>query len=79
MRNIEQSIYAQKLTPSQTAALRYFTTKERMQMYMKLRKGANAKEQLNAMEALANVATDEEVTNDLLYNKATVRPCDGCV
>ena len=70
LRNIEQSIYAQKLTPSQTAALKYFTTKERMQMYMKLRKGANAKEQLNAMEALANVATDEEVTNDLLYNKA---------
>lgn len=70
LRTIEQAIYAQKLTPSKTAALKYFTTKERMQMYMKLRKGANAKEQLNAMESLANVATDEAVTNDLLYNKA---------
>ena len=39
-------------------------------MYMKLRKPANAQEQLNLMERQAAAAGDDQVTNDLLYTKA---------
>jgi signal transduction histidine kinase len=70
LRRIDQNIIAAKLSPSNEAALHYLTTKERMQMYMKLHRGESAKEQLNIMEAQAATASDESVTNDLLYNKA---------
>ena len=39
-------------------------------MYMKLRKAANAADQLRIMEDQANSSGDESVKNDLLYNKA---------
>ena len=55
---------------SEKAALRYLTTKERMQMYIKMRRADNANEQLRAMESLANQSVDEGVKNDLLYSKA---------
>ena len=51
------------------ASMRYQTSKERMQMYMKLRKGANVLEQLNMMERHANTAGSDSLKNDLLYNK----------
>ena len=41
-----------------------------MQMYMKMRRSESAKEHLNLMESHANASTDEQVKNDLLYNKA---------
>lgn len=68
LRRIDQSILqAQMANP---AGLQYLVTKERLQMYMKLRKPANAQEQLNLMERQAAAAGDDQVTNDLLYTKA---------
>lgn len=48
----------------------YIVTKERFQMYMKLRKGDKAKEQMNALERLAGASASDSIQNDLLYNKA---------
>lgn len=70
LRYIDQTISAGKPKAEQAAALHYLTTKERMQMYMKLRKAESVKEQLRNMESLANQSGDETIKNDLLYNKA---------
>ncbi len=70
LRSVDQTILAKEKQSDKQAALRYITTKERYQMYMKLKKGTNAKEQLNYMESHANLSGDEEVKNDLLYTKA---------
>lgn len=71
LHNVDRAISAdRKLSGSEKAALRYYVVKERLQMYTRLRKSANAKEQLNAMENLANMAKDDDVTNDMLYSKA---------
>ena len=52
------------------SALQYYTTKERLQMYMKLRKVASAQEQLAIMDREAATTKDERVKDDLLYTKA---------
>lgn len=52
------------------AASHYLVTKERLQIYIKLRKSESAKDQLNILETLANQSGDESVKNDLLYTKA---------
>ena len=71
LHRIEDQINADKQSnASGKAALRYLTSKERMQMYMKLRKGSNVQEQLSIMESLANTSGDESLKNDVLYNKA---------
>ena len=58
------------MTEAEKAALYYQLSKERMQMYMKLKKGESVREQLSAMENLANQSGDAQLKNDLLYNKA---------
>ena len=70
LRNIDQQIRTQKISNSDKAALSYQTTKERMNMYVRLRKGASALDQLNIMDAEARTSGDEALKNDLLYNKA---------
>ena len=70
LRRADQTIMAANASNSEKAAMHYLTTKERMQMYIKLKKGASAQDQLNNMERLASQANDESVSNDLLYNKA---------
>ena len=70
LRRADQTIIASKLPASEKAASHYLVTKERMQMYMKLRKAESVKEQLRNMESLANQSGDETIKNDLLYNKA---------
>ena len=70
LRRVDQTIMAANAGNSEKAAMHYLTTKERMQMYIKLKKGASAQDQLNNMERLASQANDESVSNDLLYNKA---------
>ena len=70
LRRADQAIAAGKDAESARAAMHYLTTKERLQMYMKLRKSANALEQLNIMEGQASTSGDESVGNDLLYTKA---------
>lgn len=67
LRAIDQGIDASKAKDK--AALHYLATKERLNMYMKMHRRANAQEQLNTLERLANASTDEEVKNDLLYTK----------
>ena len=61
---------AEKETQADKAAMHYLVTKERLQMYIKLRKSESAKDQLNILENLANQSGDESVKNDLLYTKA---------
>lgn len=68
LRRVDQSIVS-KTQGSARAALQYLTTKERYQMYMKMRKSASAQEQLKNLEAHANASGDEAVMNDLLYTK----------
>ena len=70
LRRADQTISASKLPVSERAAAHYLVTKERMQMYMKLRKGESVKEQLKVMESQASQTSDENIKNDLLYNKA---------
>ena len=71
LRRADQNIIARKDdAPSTKASLHYLTTKERMQMYMKLKKYESATDQLAAMENQAQTSSDESLGNDLLYNKA---------
>ena len=70
LRDIDQTIMADKnLTDAQKSALRYQTSRERMKMYMRMHRSANAGEQLGIMEGYARAAVDDDVTADLLYNK----------
>lgn len=70
LRRTDQVITSSKQSSSDKAASHYLVTKERMQMYIKLRKSESAKDQLNIMAAQANQSNDEGVKNDLLYNRA---------
>lgn len=70
MRRADDVINASKLTPSEKAACHYLVTKERLQIYIKLRKPDSAKEQLRQLEILVTQAADENLRNDFLYNKA---------
>lgn len=72
LRRVDQTIATGKdKTPSVQAGLHYLVTKERLAMYMKFRKIESAKEQLNTLEIQANTSGDDNLKNDLLYNKAT--------
>ena len=64
---IEQNI---KGDPSAKAAMFYLTSKERYEMYMRMKRGANALDHLKVMENHANLSGKDELKNDLLYNKA---------
>ena len=70
MRRADQVVDASKLSPSEKAACHYLVTKERLQIYTKIRKFENAKEQLRVMEGQVSQAADEDLKSDLLYNKA---------
>jgi two-component sensor histidine kinase len=67
LRRADQAINASSADKN---ALHYMVTKERLQMYMKLRKSASAQEQLNIMENQVGAAGIDSLKNDLLYNKA---------
>ena len=68
LRRIDQSIISAQT--DNASGLHYLVTKERMQIYMKLRKTANAQEQLGLMEKQAAASGEEQIQNDLLYTKA---------
>jgi len=71
LRNIDQAINADKNAGAASrAALHYRTTKERLAMYIKLRKSPSALEQLKYMETHAANSGDESLADDLLYQKA---------
>lgn len=69
LRRIDQSINASEKDAAKNAALHYLTSKERMQMYMRMKRAESAKEHLNAMERYAEAAHSDNVSNDLLYTK----------
>lgn len=68
LRRIDNSIDG-RAKGSERSALHYKTSKERFQMYMKMRRSESAMEHLNAMERHANASGDENLKNDLLYTK----------
>ncbi len=70
LHRVDNVIASSTQSAAAKAALQYLVVKERMQMYVKLRKPQSAKDQLNIMESQANASNDEEVKNDLLYTKA---------
>jgi len=68
---VEQTITSAKEEDNSVkASLRYQVSKERMQMYMRLRKSDRVKDQIELMERFAGASGDEGLKNDLLYNKA---------
>ena len=71
LRRVDQAISIEEKKAGTTMpALHYLVTKERLQMYIKMRSTARALEQINMMESQAKAANDEDLMNDLLYNKA---------
>lgn len=70
LRNTDQAVVNIHMSDSERAKLFYQTTKERMKMYIKMKRQPGAKDQLDRLESLAGKANDESVNNDLLYNKA---------
>ena len=68
LRRIDASILNSQAADK--SALQYYVTKERLQMYMKLRKSASAQDQLAIMDREAAATKDERVKDDLLYTKA---------
>ena len=69
LRRTEVAIEAQQKSAADRASLRYLTSRERFQMYMRMGKKASVSEQLNNMEHYASTAGDEDLGNDLLYHK----------
>ena len=70
LRRVDQTISSSKLSSSEQAAAHYLATKERLQMYIKMRRVESAKEQLRILESHAALASNEGTSNDLLYTKA---------
>ena len=69
LRSIDHSIDSAS-NGKEAAALHFQTARERMKIYMKLKKNASAQEMLAQMEQMAQAAQDDAVNSDLLYNKA---------
>ena len=70
LRRADEVVNAASASDSEKAAMHYPITKERLQMYIKLRKSDSAKGQLAILEGLASQSGQESVKNDLLYTKA---------
>lgn len=69
LRRLDQAINSGKNSATLAAELHYQVAKERLQIYMKIRKGESAKVQLNNMENYARQAKNDSLANDYLYNK----------
>lgn len=70
LRESDQLVSSSKQVNAEKAALHYQMTRERMQMYIKMRRPESAKAQLDIMEGQVNTSGKETLKNDLLYNKA---------
>ena len=71
LRRIDQAINTEEQKGGTAMpSLRYLVSKERLQMYIKMRNTARAMEQINTMENHVKAANDESLVSDLLYNKA---------
>ena len=69
LRRADLVISESKLNTPDKAANHYWVSKERFQMYMKMRRADAAKEHLNAMDSNANLSGNDALKNDLLYSK----------
>jgi signal transduction histidine kinase len=70
LRRADETIEASGKSDKEKAALHYIITKERLAMFIKLRKSDSAKDQIETMENQVTYAADDALKNDLLYNKA---------
>ena len=70
LHRVDQAITASQLSSVEKAGAYYIVTRERMLMYIKLRKPTNAMDYLKNMENQVSLSGDEKLQNDLLYNKA---------
>jgi signal transduction histidine kinase len=70
LRHVDQTISTSRISSDEAAALHYLVSKERLQMYIKMRRNEGARDQLNIMYNLANRSGNENVKNDFLYIKA---------
>ncbi len=70
LRRADQAIQAASVDAATGSALHYQVTKERLQMYVKMKKSQGAMEQLGIMEQQAAASANDDVKNDLLYQKA---------
>lgn len=71
LRSAEQQIAAGEEASGKKYALpRFKISKERLQMYVKLKNPARAKEQLARLEETARAAQNDSLNNDLLYTQA---------
>jgi len=70
LRSVDQAINAKSISTGEKAAAHYEVSKVRMKMYMNMHRAQSAQEHLNVMENYAKTSGDEDVMNDLLYNKA---------
>ena len=69
--SVERTIIGgEQKTGKEMPALRYPVTRERLRMYIKLRKTASAKEQLSKLEGWAKAAKVDSLSSNLLYTQA---------
>ena len=70
LRSTDQTIEANVSGDDVRASLHYLTTKERLQMYIRMKRLTSAQEQLARLANFAEASKSENIQNDLLYNKA---------
>ncbi len=69
LRDIDRSISSLGAAGSKKSAMHYYTSKERMKMYMRMHRSQPALDHLNAMSNYAAASNVDSVKNDLLYNQ----------
>ncbi len=69
LNDVDNAIVRSSLPLSKKETLRYQTSRERMQMYIRMHRKAGAGTQLENMYFHSNKSGDEKVQNDFLYNK----------
>ena len=73
LRNAESALYGEERAGGKKMPeVRYNITKERIQMYIKLRNSKRAKEQLERLEEQTKTIENDSIANDLLYAQANV-------
>lgn len=73
LRNAESALYGEERAEGKKMPeVKYNITKERIQMYIKLRNSKRAKEQLERLEEQAKTIENDSIYNDLLYTQANV-------
>ncbi|MCR4918934.1 MAG: sensor histidine kinase [Prevotella sp.] len=70
LRRADQAVQNANTDARSAAALHYTITKERLAMYVKMKKSQSAMDQIDIMEQQAATSGKAEVQNDLLYQKA---------